>query len=533
MLDETQAKPTILPRRRTWLILAGVVVLGVLLRGARLSEAPGGFHVFNEGFYVDLAMRMAQQPSPFAWFLHPLDVNNPPLYPVLVSWLYRLGAPHVAGARVISVIAAAWSVTVTFLLGRLLYDDRAGLVAAAVLAVMPGAALVEHNIQVDPLFVALLLTGAYLYVLSARTGSTASALFGGAALGLAFLTKQPAVLLLFLLAVWETWCAHDIRWLKKARGWWFAAGFVVVGLPWYLAQVGMGSIGAMFANANVIHGNSPLDGEFWGHTFFSEIAWMLFPPAGLLWAAGLVWLGWQRKAGDKLLIVLTVGYLGWYIVFHQHSYYLLPLAPVFSLTVGRVCAGPLAEKIPWPRVRPWLVVALATAMVFASLLMLGGQKWGRWSPMSYDLQPDPGFDQVRLYYDPMIDGIFGPSTSHMPGRLMATPVTTQEFINAPAAAGVESRLLSVLYTDAQGRTIPPFKAVTEMWLRPVVFGYAIGQTTLEDSNGMRLHAAQAFTNAPWTAEKVAPWWHFGFQSSPVESGLYLYKKASLGGPNTE
>lgn len=512
--------------RRQWILVGVILALALVLRGALLGQPPAGFLAFNEGFYIDLAARMAHQPA-FAWFLHPLDVNNPPLFPVLVSWLYRLGAPQVAGARIISVLAGTWSVFVTFLLGRLLYDDRTGIIAAAVLAVTPGAVLVDHNIQVDPLFVALLLTGLYLYVLAARTGSSTSALLGGAVVGLSILTKQAAIIVLPALALWETWCGHDLRWLKKGRVWRFVSALAVVGVPWYLAQVYTSNIGPMLSNAGRATGAATLVGGawFWRFQFFSEVVWMLFPLTALLAAGGLVYAGWRRQAGDKLVLVLTAAFLAWYLAFHLHSYYLLPLAPVLALAVGRLCGGLLADRIPGHRMRLVLVSALLVVMMFASVLMLGGQKWGRWSPMTFRPRADVGFSGVRLYYDPEITGVYGPAMDHMPPGLAASPLPSQDFPNTPTTAGIENLLLSGVLGDAAGNSVPPLKPVTDLWLRPVFFGYAIGQTSLNDLT--RVTDAQFFTNAAWTVERIGPWWRFGMQATTIDSGLYLYNKSSF------
>ena len=502
--------------RGRWALLGVILVSALVFRGLRLDELPAGFHVFNEGFYIDLASSMVRQPL-FGWFLHPLDVNNPPLYSVIVSWLYRLGAPHVAGARIVSVLAGTWSVFVTFALGRLLYDERTGITAAAILAVMPGVVLVDHNIQVDPLFVALMLTSLWFYVASARSGSRMLPFVGGAILGLAFFKKQPAVIALPALAAWETWCARGLRWLRSDRVWKFALCFALVGVPWYVIQFFASGPGAMFANASNIASSGNLGPYFWFDRFGLELWWMVFPLTAVVAVAGLVVQAVRREPGDKFVLVMTAVFLLWYVVFNRHTYYLLPLGALAAMSAARALGS--LQRFPRP-VFAGALALLLVSMAMGTVLMMAGHKWGRWSPMSLQAPARPP-GEWSLAVGNGVGDLFGPTMNLVDPRFVVKQQSDGDYRAEALKSGKpgDASLLLSLVPPPGAR---PRQILEATWLRPVLFGYAIALAP-EDRVLMN-----EFRGAAWSSEQVGPIWSFGLQSTQVPSGYFLYDHTSFG-----
>lgn len=526
--DSTQAASRLSSiERSTVVALGGILVLGGLLRGARLAEAPGGYHAWNEAYYIGAGLANARR-GLLAWFVNPTEVNKPPLYQGLVSMLYRLDLPTVASARCISVLAGLVTIVVVFLLGRLLFNERTGLIAAALLAVTPGAVLVDHNIQTDSLMIALVFGSIYFYVLAIASRRAVHGLVGGILLGLGVLTKQPSVLVLPALAAWETWRARGASWVHERRVWWYWGSALVLGTSWYLMQLAVARERLVAGMFGVIgpKGAGPVRGWPLLENLLAEYWWMLFPATALLALAALAYCWSRRRAGDKLLIVLAIVYTLFFGVFHYHTYYLVPLAPILALAVGRLYSGLIAPRILRRWIRIALVGALLAVMTLASVLMLGGQKWGQWSPMNYDRSPAPGFDAVHLYYDPWMIEVYGPGMNYLPRRLTPTLIETDEFFKTAEVPGVESLLLTGELSDASGKPFSHIDEVSETWVRPVVFGRAIGQRRSDD---LRLGAVQFFKNSPWTVERVGPSWRFGLESTPVTSSLLIYNRESFPG----
>jgi len=125
-----------------------------------------------------------------------------------------------------------------------------------------------------------------------------------------------------------------------------------------------------------------LSPDFWVSALGVEFLWMLFPVAGVLALAGLAFAAWRRSKGDKLVLVLVGVFLGYYILLHFHSYYMLPMTPFLALAIAAVTVDAFSRHYRARAARIVLVVSLVACMTLFSLVMLGGQKWGRWSPVA-------------------------------------------------------------------------------------------------------------------------------------------------------
>lgn len=501
----------------TWLLMGGILAVGAWLRGMRLAEAPGGFHVYNEYFYLELAQR-EQVRGLFEWFYRPLDVNNPPLFNALLSAVLRFDGPPVASARLISIASGLAAIVFVFLLGRLLYDRWTGLVAAAALAAMPGAVLINHNIQVDSLFVALMLGGIYFYVRSARYGKMSNAVVGGVLLGLGILTKQPAILVLPALAIWRSWAHEGFGWLSERRSWVFVATSLAVGASWYLFELateGQRLVAGMVGVASR-SSMSRIDATFWSDFFASELMWMAFPLAGVVAIAGVFVMAQKRESGDRLVLVFLGFFVLYYIGLHKHVYYLLPAMPFVALAIARACMGIFDREYPAQRARIAGATVLLALMVLGSVLTMGGQKWGRWSPGELALTPKSAASRVHLYYEAGLDDFFWTLPTIIDSKLTPTAIEPNAFTELPVTAGVEDVYLATPLRTSEGALVPARETLKETWVRPVLFGYAIGQHTERPSR------TQVFTNVPWTAEKIGPAWQFGFHSIPVASFYSIY-----------
>jgi 4-amino-4-deoxy-L-arabinose transferase-like glycosyltransferase len=528
MVTETVQNATFAHRLRAAArrVLPLGLVLGVaaLLRSARIAEAPGGFFAFNEGFYLQAALREIGR-GPFAWFVAPDLLDKPPLYVGALSALLRFDVPHFASARLISVAAGLVTVGLTYVLGRMLYDRPTGLAAAAMLAVMPGVVLVDHNIQVDPLMVALMMGGLVAYVHSTRTGRTRDGVAAGVLLGLAILTKQPAALILPAVVVWETWNARGLSWLRNRRVALWASTALAVGGSWYVLQA-VTAPGRLLEGMMGTGGRSEMSGvgaSFWLRQILPELAWMAFPLAAIVAAAGLVLAARRHTSGDRLVIVSAAAFLLYYVGFHLHPYYLLPTAPFLALAIGRV----MTDEPTWRLVRPSLRLAcfgiLLALTALGAVLMMAGHKWGRWSPaISASSLGMPGRD-VRLYQAAELEGGLGPSLALADPDVHARVMPFAEAVEAVRQPGLgETRLLlSEQVMDPEGRPAEPAVILMDRRWRPVLFGCAIGQWP--DSFSW----TQVFTNARWTVQRVGPVWRFGSVEDESPSGFFIYDAASF------
>jgi len=259
------------------------------------------------------------------------------------------------------------------------YGPWAGLIAGAVLAITPVAALMFRYNNPDALLTLLMTAAGYCTIRAIESGQTRWLLWAGALLGLGFLTKMlQAFLLLPPFAV-----AYLVAGPRRlpVRLWQLAAGFaaVLVSAGWWVAAVtltpaadrpyvggssnnsilqltlGYNGLGRLTGNeagsvgfagnrgGGPAFGGSTGLGRLFGDQMGGQVSWLL-PPA-LIAIGALAWLGWRSRRTGKpsrdVSAVLIWG--GWLVVTGLvfsfmagiiHPYYTIALAPAIGALVG-------------------------------------------------------------------------------------------------------------------------------------------------------------------------------------------------------
>ncbi|WP_084525853.1 ArnT family glycosyltransferase [Nocardia vaccinii] len=304
----------------------------------------------------------------------------------------------------------------------------AGILAGAVLALTPVAALMFRYDNPDALLVLMLTVAAYCTLRAVEKGSAAWWLpLAGAFIGFGFLAKMlqaflvlPALLVVYLLAAQRSWP----RRLLQAGA---AALAMVVSAGWYLALValwpadsrpyiggsqhnsvlelalGYNGVGRLTGDETGGLGNTNYDvgwNRLFADSMGGQIAWLI-PAAMILGVAGL-WVIRRASRTDRTRASLLV-WLGWLVITGGvfsfangilHPYYTVALAPAIGGAVGIgaalmwrsrndirsrvVLAGTLlvTAALAWTLLRrtsgwmPWLAPAIVVAAVLAAVLIL-------------------------------------------------------------------------------------------------------------------------------------------------------------------
>ncbi len=149
-------------KERTWFYAALllVTVAAGAIRCVGSGQSFGGYHGFNEAFYTLQAVEQMKHSLWEAW-VSPSDFFNPPLFTMVLRAAFAVLGVSEAAARSVPVACSMLGVFYLGLLGTALYSSRTGLIAAAIMAVTPAAVLVGRNVQIEALFVLLVLAGAY------------------------------------------------------------------------------------------------------------------------------------------------------------------------------------------------------------------------------------------------------------------------------------------------------------------------------------------------------------------------------------
>ena len=298
------------------------------------------------------------------------------------------------------------------------FGHWAGLIAGAVLALTPAAALMFRFDNPDALLVLLLVGAAYATMRAVDSGRTGWLVLGGTLVGFGFLTKMlqaflvlPAFGLVYLLAG-PAAVRHRIAQLLVALA------SVVVSAGWWVAIVtlwpaadrpyiggstdnsllnlifGYNGFGRLTGNETGSVGGIPGAGgaSAWGPTglarlfnadFGGQISWLL--PAALLLLIGLLVLLRRAPRTDPRR-ALTLLFGGWLLVTGLvfslaqgiiHPYYTVALAPAIGALVGggAVFAWQHRSRL---FARLLLTAAVATTSVWAFVLLDRSSAWVPW-----------------------------------------------------------------------------------------------------------------------------------------------------------
>jgi len=365
--------------RRLWTWRA--LTLAALLAAAALRAAPlltNRFHP-DEALYASFARRIASGQDPL---LAGVLVDKPPLPFYLSALSLLLVGPTEFGARLPSYYAGVVSVALAAALGRRLYGARAGLLAAALLAVSPFAILFSVTAFIDPLLVA-----AGLWALWAAAGGRWRA--AALALAVAFAVKQTALLytpLVLALAVWRLPAGAGVRAAGQALV--KAGAPLLVGLAltaglvfaWDAARhpaIGFWTQGyadnmpGRWVRANEVlpRARAWLD---WLHYLTASTALNLVLVVGLpLLLINQSRLATRAALADRILTGYLLLYLGayWLLAFNVWDRYLLPILPLALLLLARVIVTAAEGLARWlARLRPaWPARRWVTAAVIAGL----------------------------------------------------------------------------------------------------------------------------------------------------------------------
>ncbi|KUI35627.1 glycosyl transferase [Mycobacterium sp. IS-1496] len=362
-----------------------------------------------------------------AWLFGSLDpgnsitVDKPPASLWLMVLSARLFGFSAFAMLLPQTLMGVATVAVLFAAVRRVSGPAAGLIAGAVLAAMPVAALMFRFNNPDALLVLLLVVAAYAMVRAIETGGTRWMVVVGCALGFAFLAKMlqaflvmPGLALAFLVA------APVGLWRRIGT---LAVGAVamVVSAGWFIALVevwptssrpyiggstdnsllqlalgyngieriaggggpGGGPGGGAGRGANLFFGGEPGLGRLFGHSMGVEASWLL--PAALLGLAAGLWFTRRAARTDAVRASLLL-WGGWLLVTGAvfsfmdgtiHPYYTVALAPAVAALVGITAAECWRGR---RYVLPRIVLAAMTAAtgIWAFVLLDRTPDWQPW-----------------------------------------------------------------------------------------------------------------------------------------------------------
>lgn len=302
----------------------------------------------------------------------------PPLYPLAIAGISRLGIPLDAAARAVSAVSfVVFAVAFTFLTARTIGTRRARVVAPLAL-VIPGVALASGMAWSEPLFMALItlalmgLATVEVHPVGHRRARDISrlAVWSGLAAGLAGLTRYPGLVLIPIGIAWFVFRSANLR---VMIAWTIAA--VTLPLAWAIRSVvvfgnpfGPGLPPSQLGLLAVL-------GDLVGGLRWALIPWPfqgIGPFAAVLLVAWfvLVILAFTRRGVPALLAVTVFAYL-LLLLFARSRWtfnvlgerYLTPVLPLIVLSAASSLSG-LAGRVRYiDRIALGLAIVLGVSSV--------------------------------------------------------------------------------------------------------------------------------------------------------------------------
>jgi 4-amino-4-deoxy-L-arabinose transferase-like glycosyltransferase len=231
--------------RNVYFVLAALFFLSVFLRFYGFQQ-PHGL-TFDEGLYSELiAGQLKEDPANYStqrayqiqtakgekipeYLDRPL-FKHPPLYNYLIALNYKISGSSNLAAVSVSILFGSLLILIVFLLGRELYDDRVGLLAAFFLCIDPIHWICSEKIWMETTMVFFMALAILLFVLGQKQARYLP--LSGISIGLAMLTKYPGVLSLFIII---SYVVVMERSMIKQKGFWALCllSFIVF-LPWII-----------------------------------------------------------------------------------------------------------------------------------------------------------------------------------------------------------------------------------------------------------------------------------------------------------
>ncbi len=377
-----------------------VCLASFILRILHIGDGVGGYHGFNEGMYLLKARTVLADPFSFPALkgINPF-VTPPPGLDYVLATAYTLTGESVAIGRLISISFGLAALAIIYLIGKLIYDEKTGFIAASFAAFAPVHVLVGRNIQTDMPVFCFILAAAYAYLRYMRKQSTNNMLIFGLAFGAGFWFKQTALFILVLAILHETIRHKGLKWVKDPQIK-FAAIGLLFPLLYILISLSIDPAAFQWALDYTVKGVAKRSTLNFG-VVFAELVWGVCPP---IFLAGLIGMFKARRSKDdseRFLLIFSGFFLVFYLFYNYHSYYLLPLILPFSVFAAKAVS---MLKINMQKA---VVASIIIFCALNSFLLLGAVKWGfdGLSTLPARIGDKPS---TSVYFSPMVKDSYGP-----------------------------------------------------------------------------------------------------------------------------
>jgi hypothetical protein len=352
-----------------------VVLLTVLGVGAflRLWQINALGYNSDEAVYAGQGAAIAADPTLKEIF--PVFRAHPLLFQFIVAIPYRLFGVNDLSGRLLSALIGLITVYIVYLLGKLLYGRKAGMVAALIMALMPYHVVVTRQVLLDGPMVCCTTLTLYLMARYGKTRQPAWFYAAGAGMGLSILAKETSIVLVGAVYAFLALSPEIRLRLRNLALSLMCMALVVSTFPLSIRLAGGGAtksagnylVWQLFRRPN--H-----EWTFYPSTVPLAIGLLVIAAAFL----GLWLLRHERSWREKLLIWWIVVPIMFFQLWPTKGFqYLLPTAPAFAVLAGRMLARWPTQRefkiVRWQLQRTWLQL-IGVGLITISLALSSWQQ---------------------------------------------------------------------------------------------------------------------------------------------------------------
>lgn len=287
---------------------------------------------WDEAWYADISRNLTiyRNPLHLIWNTRPF-FDKPPLYMWLSAISFNIFGVNEFSARFISALSGVGCGIMVYLIGKKLFDARAGIVALLVLLSSIGFLYRSRTGNLDTLLTFCLLLVIYGYF-------SRKFLLLGIGLVLGFLTKGFIIAIFPLLAFGSQIIIKDSRDFKNRRFWagiilavlisggWIAVSYLTYGQV-FLDRLMANQLGKVNSSTSFINNFSL---EYIQHLKSALKIWFIFFVPGFV-----IFCYFFRKTKAIILAIYVVFYLA-LLSFSENksNWFLLPVLPIAAIIIG-------------------------------------------------------------------------------------------------------------------------------------------------------------------------------------------------------
>jgi uncharacterized membrane protein len=379
-------------KKKTIIIFIAIIVLALSVRLYGLSK---------ESFWLDETLSVRQTQIPYKDTIHLLhnDVHTPLYFTFLWGWIRIFGTGEYA-TRLLSALFGLGAVIALFFFGRKYLSEKAGLIAAAILAVSPLALFYSQEVRPYSLFLLLAILSMHCYLSLIRTMSMRNcSLYILATLGLLYTHLFGA-----LVIIVQT--LHFISKRKNIKKFLILQAIILIGiLPWiissthytesvrYLKWIGTPTLKSLIGVYGDLAGGAILLVLFIAIIIFGTYKKRKFDHLLLLW----------------LIVPPLVMFLSSQAILPVfHVRYVLFVAPALALLIGQGIIN-ITKRQPVQIGILIIILAISAALAIAHERQLEKDDWRTFSKFIQEqrthgdiliISPFYQMDPLIYYYDP-------------------------------------------------------------------------------------------------------------------------------------